>query len=425
MDKQFLNFPDGFLWGSATAAHQIEGGNHNDWSEWETSGARITHLKEQGRDPSDFVSGKACDSYNRYPEDFDIAKNLSHNTHRMSVEWSRIEPEEGKFDWQAIRHYQEVVKAIRDRGMEPFLTLWHFTSPVWFAKQGGFLNPRSPELYKRFIRQVVDNLKGDVKLWITFNEGTSIYAGLGYLKGTWPPQHKSLLDAYRFRKNIARAHILAYREIKNIYHPLPTALQNKSEVVSHNVEGSVMVGAVESNLWPVAGIAGKLLGMEELFQKFGNEWLWSRTLPYQDFLGLNYYTIKRLAGSHGALSKQDHVPEMDWEIYPEGLYRQLMRLKRFGKPIYITENGIADAADARRAKFIKDHLAALWRAIRDGVDVRGYLYWSLLDNFEWARGYEPRFGLVAVDYATQRRTIRPSALEYAKIIQENGFETTL
>src|SRR3989344_6280587 len=166
-------FPNGFYWGAATSSHQIEGDNHNDWTEWETSKSRVESLKLKGLNPDDFISGKACDSYNRYEEDFDIAKSLGHNIHRFSIEWSRIEPEEGKFDFDAMKHYIGLVKAIRERGMEPMVTLWHFTNPIWFSKLGGFLNKKSSVYFTRYARYVVDNLKSDVGLWITFNEAAS------------------------------------------------------------------------------------------------------------------------------------------------------------------------------------------------------------------------------------------------------------
>ncbi len=226
-----------------------------------------------------------------------------------------------------------------------------------------------------------------------------------------------------FRKNIIKAHILAYREIKNLYRSWPQAsLGTTIDDTSHNI--GPRVGTAELNFYPVLSDIGRYVGLGIFFNNFVNSYLWSQTIPFQDFLGLNYYTNYRfhwLPGTYRALPKQDAVLEMGWEIHPEGIYLQLMYLKKFKKPIYITENGIADAADARREKFIRDHLFWIWKAIQDGVDVRGYLYWSLLDNFEWAKGFTPRFGLVEVDYQTFERSIRPSALAYAKIIQENGY----
>lgn len=419
--NKILKFPDGFKWGSATSAHQIEGDSHNDWSEWEKSPERISQLKKEGKNPEDFISGKACDSYNRYEEDFDIAKKLNQNIHRFSIEWSRIEPEEGRFDSVAMQHYIAVVKALRDRGIEPMVTLWHFTNPVWFAEKGGFLNKKSPEIFTRYIKYVVDNLKARVGLWITFNEPANVYTSLSYLKGIWPPQHKNIFEFIKVKRNMIKTHTLAYREIKNIYkNSVFTEYHEEKPTMSHNIKP--LVGIAENNFHVVECPLFKVLGIGRTVDYIWNLYFWRKTIPYQDFLGLNYYTVKRLPGSYGLLPKQEIYEEMNWEIYPKGIYYCLMKLKKFNKPVIITENGIADSTDRQREKFITEHLYWIWRAIQDGVDVRGYLYWSLLDNFEWAHGFKPRFGLVEVDYKTFERKIRPSALEYAKICKTNQLE---
>ncbi|MBI2674246.1 MAG: glycoside hydrolase family 1 protein [Candidatus Yanofskybacteria bacterium] len=412
-----LKFPEDFKWGSATSAHQVEGNNHNDWTEWEKSSERIAQLKKEGKDPSDFISGKACDSYNRYEEDFDIAQKLNQNIHRFSIEWSRIEPEEGKFDEGEMERYKRLIDALRERGIEPMVTLWHFTNPIWFAEKGGWLNRKAPGYFTRYTKYVVDNLKDRVGLWITFNEATTVYASLSYLKGEWPLQHKNIFEFFRVRKNFIKAHTLAYREIKKIYGVSPT-LKNDSSM-SHNVA----VGLVENNVYFSSGNLLKVLGVVKILN-----WLqtcaWSKTLSYSDFLGLNYYTDYKMFGSKE--SDDGPAPEMPpWRIYPKGIYHRLMELKRFKKPIYITENGIADRTDQLREKFIKEHLYWVWKAIQDGADVRGYMYWSLLDNFEWAKGFKPRFGLIEVDYATLERKIRPSAYEYGKICKTNQLKIDL
>jgi len=435
-----LKFPEGFWWGSATSAHQVEGDNHNDWSEWEKSPKRIAQLKKEGKDPSDFISGKACDSYVRYEEDFDIAKKLNQNIHRFSIEWSRIEPEEGKFDREAMHHYINVVKALRERGIEPMVTLWHFTNPIWFAEKGGWLNKKSPEYFTRYIKYVVDNLKDRVGLWITFNEAASVYAGFSYLNGQWPPQHINPFEYIKVRKNFIKAQALAYREIKRIYSFSPAILDlnnrtshnyfsptfekmSEKSATLYNIPGmshNVAIGLVESNVFSAGGNRWyeKIIGKFYNYQR--NLYFWDKALPHYDFLGLNYYHAdRRVLGSYRTLSKQDQMTEMNWEIYPKGIYYRLMELKKFNKPIYITENGIADQTDEKRAKFIKDHLYWIHKAIADGADVRGYMYWSLLDNFEWHRGFNPKFGLVKVDFNTFERKIRPSAWEYAKICREN------
>ncbi len=413
-----LKFPEGFLWGSATSAHQVEGNNHNDWTEWEQSKARINQLKAKGLDPTDFISGKACDSYNLYEKDFDIAKELHHNVHRFSIEWSRIEPEEGKFDEQQMQHYVTVVKALRDRGIEPMITLWHFTNPVWFAEKGGFLNLDSPKCFTRYVKYVVDNLKDRVGMWITFNEPTSVYSGFSYLLGVWLPQQKSFFKYIRVQNNFIKAHTLAYQEIKKAY--AVSQFEGAPAQTSHNIVP--LVGVVENFSPFVSGPILRALGVGRLASYFRNIRFFVQTLPCQDFIGLNYYTFRRLPGSYSVLPKQEVATEMNWEIYPKGIYQALKRFKQFNKPVYITENGIADATDHKRAKFIKDHLYWAHKAISEGVDVRGYMYWSLLDNFEWAHGFGPRFGLIEMDYKTMERKIRPSAYEYAKICESNVLE---
>ena len=403
-----LKFPKGFWWGSATSAHQIEGGNHNDWSEWEKSR------------PLEYQSGKACDSYNRYEEDFDIAKSLNQNIHRFSIEWSRIEPKEGIFNHEAMHHYVNVVKALRARGLEPMITLWHFTNPIWFAEKGGWRNEKSPEIFTRYIKYVVDHLKDRVGLWITFNEASSVYAGFSYMNGQWPPQHRNVFEYIKVRKNFIKAQALAYQAIKKIY-SVPQTLSDAENHTSHNVE----VGLVESNTYSINGNLWheKLIGKPYNYQR--NLYFWDKALPYYDFLGLNYYHVdRRVFGSYRTLPKQDMANEMNWETYPKGIYYRLMEIKQYNKPIFITENGIADSKDESREKFIKEHLQWVWQAIHDGADVRGYMYWSLLDNFEWAKGFKPKFGLVEVNYQTFERKIRPSALEYAKICRENKLESS-
>ncbi len=429
-------FPEGFKWGAATSAHQIEGDNHNDWSEWEKSERRIESLRFKGLNPNDYISGKACDSYNRYEEDFDIAKSLGHNIHRFSIEWSRIEPEEGKFDFDAMKHYIGLVKALRERGIEPMVTLWHFTNPIWFSKLGGFMNNKSSTYFTRYAKYVVDNLKNEVGLWITFNEATSIYSGFAYLIGVWPPQHKNILEWRRVNKNIIKAHVNTYKEIKKMYQYFPvvnsleTRTSDEMQVrgqfprsMSHNV----WIGFAENNAYVVIGtsLIKRLVG--EICNYYRNLHFYSKAFPHYDFIGLNYYNVDRkVFKNFDVLPKQEMAQEMDWEMYPEGIYKCLLELKKYKKPIFITENGIADKTDQKRTRFIKDHLYWVWRAIQDGIDVRGYLYWSLLDNFEWAHGFGPRFGLVEVDYKTLptggERKIRQSAYEYKKICETNTLE---
>lgn len=421
--SQVLKFPDGFKWGSATSAHQVEGNNHNDWSEWEKS-----------RPPS-FISGKAADSYNRYEEDFSIAKELNQNIHRFSIEWSRIEPEEGKFNEKEMEHYKRLIDALRERGIEPMVTLWHFTNPIWFAEKGGWLNRKAPEYFTRYAKYVVDNLKDRVGLWITFNEATTVYGSHAYFLRKWPPQYRNIFKWMSVNNNFIKAHVESYKEIKKIYGCSLSGLNDKNSLnpnqpksapspycMSHNVE----VGLVERNTWAFGGNRFYEKVIKSIY-RYANLYFWTRAFPYYDFMGLNYYEIERyVPGSYRVVPKQNWwMEEMNWEIYPKAIYHTVNQLKKFKKPIYITENGTADAKDVVRKKFIEEHLRWVWQAIQDGADIRGYLYWSLLDNFEFDHGYNARFGLVEIDYATFERRVRPSAHEYAKICLTNQLEVDL
>ena len=426
MATETLKFPDGFKWGSATSAHQVEGGNYNDWSSQCRDCSRV---EPKFRKPCIPCAGKACDSYNRYEEDFDIAQKLNHNIHRFSIEWSRIEPEEGKFDEKEMEHYKRLIDALRERGIEPMVTLWHFTNPIWFAEKGSWLNRKAPEYFTRYVKYVVDNFHDRhsmsvmPKLWITFNEAASVWAGFSYLNGQWSPQHKNIFEYNKVRRNFIKAHILAYREIKRIHE---SASQNGATLCNAEASHNVAVGLVESNVYSAHGNRWYEKMIDKFYNYQRNLYFWDKALPYYDFMGLNYYHMdRRVPGSYRVLPKQGWMPEMNWETYPKGIYFRLMELKKFKKPIYITENGIADGTDKLREKFIKEHLHWIWQAIQDGVDVRGYMYWSLLDNFEWARGFAPSFGLVEIDYVTLERKIRPSAYEYGKICKTNQLETDL
>jgi len=394
-----LEFPKNFYWGSATSSHQVEGNNHNDWSEWEKKNAK--RLAESAKNKAwpdyildkypnplqeeNYISGRACDHYNRFREDFDIAKQLGHNAYRFSIEWSRIEPEEGKFDEKEIEHYRQVISALKERGMEPFVTLWHWTIPLWFRDKGGWLNKNAPKYFERYSNKISRSLQ-NVRFWITLNE-PEIFSSNSYLKGVWPPQKKNLILYLRIIKNLVKAHQKSYKIIKET---------NKD----------AQIGIAKNNIyfegWPFIFI-----------DWFWNKYFLNRIRKYQDFIGLNYYFHRRFGGN-----ENKEITDMGWEIYPEGIYHVLKDLKKYNKPIYITENGLADTKDEKREKFIKEHLKWVHRAIGEGVDVGGYFYWSLLDNFEWDKGFWPRFGLVKVDYKTFERKIRPSAWEYKKIIEE-------
>jgi beta-glucosidase len=397
-EKTILKFPKNFYWGAATSAHQVEGGNVNDWSEWEKRNAK--RLAKQAKsywqkwqqeqfpamfNPENYISGRACDHYHRFQEDFDIAKSLNHNAHRFSIEWSRIEPKEGKFNQKEIEHYRQVLLALREREIEPFVTLYHWPLPVWLAKKGGWLNPKTLYYFDRYVKIVSENLFDYVNFWITINE-PNVYVSHSYFKGTRPPQKKSVFKYLKVVGHLIRAHQLAYRSL-------------------HLIDLDCQVGIAKHDIH---------FENIPLADYFWNDYFRDKIKEQQDFIGLNYY-------SYRSFPKKRNLPVSDLggQIYPEGICHILRDAKRYNKPIYITENGLADAKDEKRAKFIRDHLCWVYKAIQEGVDVRGYFYWSLIDNFEWDKGFWPRFGLVEVDYKTLERKIRPSAYEYARICKEN------
>ncbi|MFC1700991.1 family 1 glycosylhydrolase [Patescibacteria group bacterium] len=222
-----MRFPKNFLWGAASSAHQVEGNNFNDWTEWEKKNAKRLAKKakkyyqkwqkEQFQEmlkKENYISGRACDHYNRYEKDFDIAKSLNHNAHRFSIEWSRIEPEQGKFNQQEIEHYRKVILALKRRGIEPFVTLWHWTNPVWFSEKGGFEKHRNIKYFVNYAEKMVKELGKDVKFWITINE-PNIYVSNSYLKGVWFPQKRNIFKYRKVLFNLIKAHKLSYDIIKN------------------------------------------------------------------------------------------------------------------------------------------------------------------------------------------------------------------
>ena len=384
-----LKFPKGFLWGSSVSSYQVEGGVENcDWSK-------------------KFPARTACNYYLNYEHYFDLAKELNQNVHRFSLSWSRIQPEEGKFDRKAIEHYRKMLLALRERGIKPMVTIWHWTLPLWISEKGGWENSKFSEYFEEYTRFVVEELDDLVDFWLTTNE-PMIYTSLSYILGKFPPQKNNLLVVPKVFYNFIETHKKAYKAIHDINKNAKVGLaQNLSFVDAYN-KNSILNQAAAS-----------------AFNFFRNRLFLELTKNYQDFLGINYYFHDRVKITSNfpflKIENEDKkVSDLGWEIYPEGLYYVLDNLKKYNLPIYITENGLADKEDKKRAKFITEHLKQIHRAIGDGADIRGYMHWSLIDNFEWVEGFGPRFGLVEMNYETMGTKIRPSAREYAKICKVNA-----
>jgi beta-glucosidase len=419
-----LEFPDGFLWGAATSAHQTEGGNTNsDWWDWENKPGTPT------REPS----GNAIEHYTRYPQDVAMLGELGLNTYRFGLEWARIEPEEGKFDETALDHYRQMVVASRKAGLSPLVTLYHFSLPKWVAAQGGWLSDKTPALFDRYVRRAVEALGDGIDWYLTINEPGVVAFG-GYLGAIpFPPGTRGVDNWRRSIDKLIEAHRLSRATIKEMR---PRA----------------NVGMAHSMQEWESGWSGRP-ALE--YSRRLNEDLFLAACKEDDYIGVNTYTRQRIDVplSVGALSRivlrvawlerrvvpgvvdrmaammepealmRDGVrrTQMGWEWRPTAVAATVRRVASIhpGKPIVVTEHGVATADDAERIEFIRDGLVALHDVIRDGIPLRGYVHWSAFDNFEWAFGYAMTFGLIEVDRPTQERRVRPSARFLGEIARAN------
>ncbi len=428
----------GFLLGAATASHQVEGGNDNDWSEWEKGSFPdgTPHIKE-GQ-----VSGAACDSWNRFADDVALLRELGANAYRLSVEWSRLEPEEGAWNEAAADRYLEGMRLLRAQGIQPMVTLNHFTLPRWVAAQGGWENERTVEWIAAFTRRVARKLGGEVDLWCTLNE-PNVLTTFGYMDGLWPPGVKDPKRGAQVLARMLRAHARMAAELRE--HDTVDADGDGQATrvgLSHHVR--IFQPATRSPLDRVlAGFTDRFFNQAVVeANRTGRIQLYApgvadidEEVPglkgSYDYLGLNYYTRDMLHSdlrspklSRLTVAEGRPVNDLGWELYPEGLYQVLMRYGREGLPIYVTENGMADTSGERRPDFLQRHFEALVRAASEGADVRGYFHWSLMDNFEWAEGYEPRFGLYRVDYSSpeKRREPTPAVATFQALARDLGLE---
>jgi beta-glucosidase len=408
------------MWGASTAAHQIEGGTLNQWSEWELAHASelakiakqrlgwLTNwedIKAQATAPENYVSGRSVDHYKRYEADFDLLEQLNMNAYRFGIEWSRLEPREGAWNIEALEHYRQYIKSLRGRNIEPIITLWHWTVPVWFAAKGGFAKRANIKYFERYVQRIAQEYGADLKYVITINE-PNVYATFSYQQGEWPPQTKSIWQALWVYNNLKLAHKRVYRILKRARPNLQVGMaQNFSCNLPKN---------------PISRI-------DRLFATIGNySWNWwflDRTKRHQDFIGFNFYHTVYWS-SFRQENPDKPVNDVGWYMEPGKLYDLLMWTdKRYRRPIIITENGVADAKDTYRRWWLEQTIVAMQKALKDGVQLRGYLHWSLLDNFEWAYGWWPQFGLVHVDRARgMRRTIRPSAEWFGAYIAQANSE---
>ncbi len=405
-----LRFPDHFLWGASSSAHQHDGNTTNDWSRWEARG--------ENRVDDNAMSGQSADHWNKYKEDFDFLSQMNLNCYRFAIAWSRVEPTRGKYDQTALNHYDDMIENLIKRGITPIITLHHFTNPLWVADQGGWANRKTVEDFTRFAMMLVERYGDKVNIWLTINEPT-IESSLAYLYGIWPPGKKNPMLTLLVLNNLLRAHNILYRSIHSLYSEKGWAAPKVS--FAHHMFDMVAATPAPINRF-----------ITVLYLLFTNDYCLWRTRKNLDFIGLNYYFHKelrfKLGGSGGVFDEAGSggkTSDLGWELHPQGLYNLCRNLKKYHLPIYITENGLADHADSKRPEFIVTHVTQLHRAIAEGVDVRGYIHWSLLDGFEWEHGFRGSYGLVDVDFETLDRKLRPSGGIYGQIADANAVSAKL
>jgi len=385
------DFPEGFLFGSSTAAHQVEGGNvNNDW--WACEHADVTTCVES--------SGDAIDQWHRYAEDFELLAGLDQNAHRLSLEWSRIEPAPGEFSRAALEHYRRVLGTLDDLGLTAFVTLHHFTLPRWLSERGGWLAPDAVERFGRYTERVAAALGDLMPFAGTINE-PQIVAYFGYCDGNFPPglRHPGLWK--RATQKLIAAHEAAVTAVKSGRgDPQAGVCLQLPAFEPARPEDPACVAA-----------------FDELRHEFEDVYLDGLQ---GDWVGVQYYSRMRVdpavSGRFAPAPAGAPLTQMGWELHPEGLHRAITAAAGSGLPVYVTENGIATDDDPQRTDYLATHLAQVARALADGVDVRGYIHWSSFDNFEWAEGYRPTFGLIGINREDGlRREVRPSARAYGAV----------
>lgn len=418
-----LVFPDGFLWGTATAAHQIEGGTlNNNWSRFEQRPGAIKNGDS---------ARVACDHWNRYKEDFKILNKLNCSAYRMSIEWSRVVPSPGKVDRTALERYHAMIDELLRLKITPFVTLLHFTVPLWWEDAGGFLNRKKEHLdrFGEFCALMAREFRGKVRFWNTLNEIDIVI--IGYLTTLFPPGEVSYRNTMRALDNLMMMHSLAYRTVKEIDPGAQVGIVHNLQVVKPYRQGNLadrmLAGAYE--YLNGTSMFRALRTGRPAFSLLRHGGLRGST----DFFGVNYYNFALVSPSLPGLGRpatdaplcgeEGLCAGIGWEPYPEGLFLTLTRVAEElpGMPIYVTENGIGTDDDAWRRRYIVDHLKMVHRAIGEDVPVKGYFQWSLMDNFEWSQGYRSRFGLVHVDYATQKRTVKESGRLFGAIAGKNAI----
>jgi beta-glucosidase len=425
MARATMYFPPDFLWGSATSSHQVEGNNrNNDWWAWEQGDG---HILDGGR------SGLACDWWNNAERDIDLMAEMGTNAHRLSIEWSRVEPQPSVFDPDALNRYREIIRALHRHDIEPMVCLHHFSNPFWLVEKGDFDSELVVDYFQRYVTKVVEALGDLVPKWLTFNE-PMVYFLYRYVEGLFPaPNQVGWRSGLRALTNMLRCHAAAYQVIKSVHPAAEVGMAKHYRVVEARPGGNRLsqwwaerVSWFFNDLWMECLTSGRRrwpLGRGAISGLAGTF----------DFAAINYYSrsLVSFPPGPGRLYESGARPgavmaDGDFfELYPQGLFKAIKANLRFGKPIYVAENGLPDAKDRHRPTYILTHLREVWRAISFNYPVMGYYHWTLVDNFEWERGWRQRFGLIALDPETQTRDWRPSGRLYAEICHSNSISSAM
>ncbi|HEY2901134.1 MAG TPA: family 1 glycosylhydrolase [Polyangia bacterium] len=432
--------PRGFFLGAATSAHQIEGGTLNDWTAWERGRYPDgrPHVADGG------TTARAADSWHRWPDDVAALRTLGANVYRLGVEWSRLEPTAGAWDQAAAENYRAMFAALRAARIEPLVTLHHFTLPPWIAARGGWEWEGAPAAFAAFAGRAGAAFGDLVDWWCTINE-PNVFVAKGYLSAEWPPGVADPKRGAAVMRALIIGHVQATAELRRADRVdadgdgRPTVIgvaQNLRvfDAASRNPVDALVASAAArfyNDSFIDAVATGRIhisiptvVTIDEAYPAARGTF---------DYLGVNYYTRERVIGHlfGGAKNTYQRAPpdgrrpvsDMGWEIYPEGLTRLLLHYAAYEWPLLVTENGVADARGDRRPDFLRAHIYALDQARAGGADVIGYIVWSLIDNFEWSRGYQGRFGLFSIDFAgdpTLQRRPTPAVATFQEAARALG-----
>jgi beta-glucosidase len=409
-----VQFPKGFLWGTATAAHQVEGNNVNSES-WVLEHVPGSMYAEP--------SGDAIDHYHRYRDDIALLARLGFNSYRFSIEWARIEPEEGQFSVAELEHYRRMLACCHEHGLTPIVTFHHFTSPRWLMRTGGWESADTPDKYARYCERAAKHLSDLIGAACTLNEPNlpALLTNMGFFP---PAEHMRSAPAW-----VAAAQALgvAPMQLAPMQYVMPekafeviVAAHRKGTAAIKSGPGNIPVGMTLALQDIQAGPGGEAVAHEKRHKING---VYLEALRGDDFVGVQTYSRARF-GPHGLLPPEEGVEgtQMGYEFWPEALEATIRyAISITGSPVIVTENGLGSPDDTRRIEYIRRALRGVANCLRDGLDVRGYLYWSAFDNFEWNMGYRPTFGLIAVDRSTQQRSPKPSAQFLGEIAKANAI----